>query len=175
MGLAKMQLRNLSGKTWLCEARARRPFVRSAAYVCFCALGGTGATRGHDLCTSPAHTIATSCLSGPGPPKAPESDRASLLMGVNNLGVFRIFPRQSSLPADDGRSQRGCIEGSSRFTHLMADVLLPTGLTGRGLITGNSAWLLTRAPFWITPRGTKTQRAESTQNKPSRANSSNHR
>ena len=41
------------------------------------------------------------------------------------------------------------------FTHLMAEVLLPTGLTGRGLITGKRAWLLTRAPFWITPRGTE--------------------
>lgn len=48
------------------------------------------------------------------------------------------------------------------FTHLMAEVLLPTGLTGRGLITGNSAWLLTRAPFWITPRGTKRQEEQQT-------------
>lgn len=47
----------------------------------------------------------------------------------------------------------------AKFTHLMAEVLLPTGLTGRGLITGKSAWLLTRAPFWITPRGTTRERA----------------
>lgn len=44
---------------------------------------------------------------------------------------------------------------AAKGTHLMAEVLLPTGLTGRGLITGKRAWLLTRAPFWITPRGTK--------------------
>lgn len=43
----------------------------------------------------------------------------------------------------------------AKFTHLMAEVLLPTGLTGKGLITGKRAWLLTRAPFWITPRGTE--------------------
>lgn len=52
------------------------------------------------------------------------------------------------------------------ITHLMAEVLLPTGLTGRGLITGKSAWLLTRAPFWITPRGTERKKAESKKNKP---------
>lgn len=44
--------------------------------------------------------------------------------------------------------------GRENVPHLMAEVLLPTGLTGTGLITGKSAWLLTRAPFWITPRGT---------------------
>lgn len=45
-----------------------------------------------------------------------------------------------------------------KFTHLMVEVLLSTGLTGRGLITGKSAWLLTRAPFWITLRGTKREK-----------------
>lgn len=40
----------------------------------------------------------------------------------------------------------------------MAEVLLPTGLTGRGLITGKNAWLRIRAPFWITPRGTIRER-----------------
>lgn len=108
LGLAKMQLRNLSGKMW-CEARARRPFVRSVADVCFCALGGTSATRGLDLCTSLAHAINNAWLLGPGPqsafPWVPESDRTSLLMGVNNLGE-RIFRLQSSLQSwDDGRSQ----------------------------------------------------------------------
>lgn len=48
--------------------------------------------------------------------------------------------------------------GRGNVPHLMAEVLLPTGLTGRGLITGKSAWLLTRAPFWITPRGTGSRR-----------------
>lgn len=48
--------------------------------------------------------------------------------------------------------------GRGNVPHLMAEVLLPTGLTGRGLITGKSAWLLTRAPFWITPRGTGRRR-----------------
>lgn len=47
----------------------------------------------------------------------------------------------------------------------MVEVLLPTGLRGRGLITGKSAWLLTRAPFWITPRGTKREKAEGLKNK----------
>lgn len=49
-----------------------------------------------------------------------------------------------------------CLKAAgAKFTHLMAEVLLPTGLTGKGLITGKRAWLLTRAPFWITPRGTE--------------------
>ena len=51
-------------------------------------------------------------------------------------------------------------QGAEVLTHLMAEVLLPTGLTGRGLITGKSAWLLTRAPFWITPRGTEERKRE---------------
>lgn len=58
------------------------------------------------------------------------------------------------------------------MTHRMAEVLLPTGLTGRGLITGKSAWLLMRAPFWITPRGTERERERESS---ARENSCTHR
>lgn len=57
-----------------------------------------------------------------------------------------------------GKSRTDWLIVSLRATHLIAEVLLPTGLTGRGLITGKRAWLLTRAPFWMTPRGTKKRR-----------------